>query len=79
MDYELFDWSTLKPYDGTSIDGIRVGWKKNSFVHHKDEIVKHLKEVKEKGYMLYIQGVNTLGYTDRELLDIFRFCESDSS
>ena len=73
VDYELFDWSTLKPYDGTSIDGIRVGWKKDSFVHHKDEIVKHLKEVKEKGYMLYIQGVNTLGYTDRELLDILDF------
>lgn len=73
VDYELFDWSTLKPYDGTSIDGIRVGWKKDSFVHYKDEIVKHLKEVKEKGYMLYIQGVNTLGYTDRELLDILDF------
>lgn len=73
VDYELFDWSTLKPYDGSSIDGIRVGWKKDSFVHHKDEIVKHLKEVKEKGYMLYIQGVNTLGYTDRELLDILDF------
>lgn len=28
VDYELFDWSTLKPYDGTSIDGIRVGWKR---------------------------------------------------
>ena len=36
VDYELFDWSTLKPYDGTSIDGIRVGWKKDSFLHHKD-------------------------------------------
>lgn len=73
IDYELFDWNTLKTYDGTSIDGVRVGWKKDSFVHHKDEIIKHLKEVKEKGYMLYIQGVNTLGYTDRELLDILDF------
>ncbi len=73
IDFELFDWDTLKPYDGTSIDGIRIGWTKKSFSTQKDEIVQRLREIKEKGYMLFIQGVNILGYTDRELLDILDF------
>ena len=73
IDYELYDFNTLKPYDGTSIDGVRVGWKKSSFSTNKEDIIKCLKSVKEKGYMLFIQGVNTLGYTDRELLDILDF------
>lgn len=73
VDYELYDFDTLKPFDGTSIDGIRVGWKKSSFANKKQEIIRCLKRVKELGYMLYIQGVNTLGYTDRDLLDILDF------
>lgn len=73
IDFELYDWDSLKPFDGTSIDGVRVGWTKKSFSTQKSEIIRRLKEVKEKGYMLYIQGVNTLGYSDRELLDILDF------
>lgn len=73
IDYELYDWDSLKIYDGTSIDGVRVGWTKKSFATCKENIIQRLKEVKAKGYMLYIQGVNTLGYTDRELLDILDF------
>ena len=73
VDFELYDFDTLKPFDNTSIDGIRVGWKKSSFANNKPEIIRCLKRVKELGYMLYIQGVNTLGYTDRELIDILEF------
>ena len=73
IDFELFDWGSLKPFDGTSIDGIRIGWTKKSFSTQKDEIIERLREIKEKGYMLFIQGVNILGYTDRELLDILDF------
>lgn len=73
IDFELFDWDSLKPFDGTSIDGIRIGWTKKSFSTQKDEIIRRLREIKEKGYMLFIQGVNILGYSDRELLDILDF------
>lgn len=73
IDFELYDWDSLKPFDGTSIDGVRVGWTKKSFAIQKEEIIQRLKEVKAKGYMLFIQGVNILGYTDRELLDILDF------
>lgn len=73
IDFELFDWDSLKPFDGTSIDGVRVGWTKKSFITQKEEIIQRLKEIKSKGYMLFIQGVNILGYSDRELLDILDF------
>lgn len=73
IDFELYDFDTLKPFDNTSIDGVRIGWKKSSFANKKQEIIRCLKLVKDLGYMLYIQGVNTLGYKDKELLDILEF------
>jgi len=70
IDYELFDFDSLKPHDGTSIDGVRVGFTKKSFDAEKDAIIDSLKGVKAKGYMLFIQGVNSLGYTDKEFLEL---------
>ena len=70
IDYELYDFDSMKPYDGSSIDGVRVGFTKKSFDSQKDDIIRCLKGVKEKGYMLFIQGVNSLGYSDKELLEL---------
>lgn len=70
IDYGMFDFSTLKPYDGTSIDGLRIGFTRKNFENDHEEILECLAEVKQKGYKLFIQGVNSLGYTDRELLGI---------
>ena len=70
IDYELYDFDTLTPYDGTSIDGVRVGFTKKSFETNKEDIIRCLNSVKEKGYMLFIQGVNSLGYTDKEFLEL---------
>lgn len=70
IDYGMFDFSTLKPFDGTSIDGLRIGFTRKNFEYDRDEILECLAEVKQKGYKLFVQGVNSLGYTDRELLGI---------
>lgn len=70
IDYGMFDFSTLKPYDGTSIDGLRIGFTRKNFENDHGEILECLAEVKQKGYKLFVQGVNSLGYTDRELLGI---------
>ena len=70
IDYGMFDFSTLKPYDGTSIDGLRIGFTRKNFENEHEEILECLAEVKQKGYKLFVQGVNSLGYTDRELLGI---------
>lgn len=70
VDYGMFDFDSLKPYDGKSIDGIRVGFTKKNFNTVLDNIVRCLNIVKERGYKLFIQGVNSLGYSDKELLEL---------
>ncbi len=70
VDYGMFDFDSLAECDGESIDGIRVGFTKKDYYSSKSDIRKCLEMVKRKGYKLFIQGVNTIGYSDSELLDI---------
>lgn len=70
IDYGMCDIDTLKPYDGTSIDAIRFGFTKKNYAEEKDEVIRWINVIKERGYKLFIQGVNSLNYSDRELLEI---------
>lgn len=70
IDYGMCDIDTLKPYDGTSIDAIRFGFTKKNYDESKEEVIRWINIIKAKGYKLFIQGVNSLNYTDRELLEI---------
>lgn len=70
IDYGMFDIESLKPYDGTSIDGIRFGFTKKNYDEAKDDVVYWAKHIQELGYKLFVQGVNSLNYSDRELLEI---------
>lgn len=70
VDYGMFDFTSLKPCDGTSIDGIRFGFTKKNYNESYDDIIKCANIVKERGYKLFIQGVNSLSYNDKELLDL---------
>lgn len=70
IDFGMCDIDTLKPYDGTSIDAIRFGFTKKNYVQSKEEVLRWIKVIKEKGYKLFIQGVNSLNYSDKELLEI---------
>lgn len=70
IDYGMFDFMTLKEFDGNSIHSIRLGFTKVDYDHHKDGLLAAFQLVKEKGYKLYIQAVNLLNYSDKELLDI---------
>lgn len=70
IDYNMYDFNQLCDCGDNKIKGVRVGFTKKQFDLEKENIIKSLRIVKEKGYKLFIQGVNTLGYTDRELLDV---------
>lgn len=70
VDYGMFDFDTLKKCDGESITGIRVGFTKKNKKEHYDDILRCLHIVKEQGYKLFIQGVNTLNYSDKEILEL---------
>ena len=69
IDYGMYNFEELEVCDGM-ISGLRVGFTKRQFDTQRDEILKALLSVKEKGYALFVQGVNSLAYTDRELLDL---------
>lgn len=70
IDFGMCDIDGLKPFDGTSIDAIRFGFTKKNYEEQKEEVLRWVGVIKEKGYKLFIQGVNSLNYSDRELLEI---------
>ena len=70
IDFGMFDFESLKPYDGKSIDGIRFGFTKKNYVEEKEQIIECAKIIKDNGYKLFVQGVNSLSYSDRELLEV---------
>ena len=55
----------IAPYDGTSIDGIRVIFKKNRI----KEAFEYCKFVQKQGYFLSVNFVGTDAYTDKEFID----------
>ncbi len=70
IDYGMYDFDDLAPCDGKSVTALRVGFTHKDYVNDKDGICKVLNVVKEKGYRLFVQNVNTPGYSDRELLEV---------
>ena len=73
IDYSMFDFDSLTPYDGKSVEGLRIGFTKKDFDTDLDNLILALKKVKKLGYKLFIQGVNSLAYTDLEFLKIIEF------
>lgn len=65
-DYSRYHIENLEPYDGKSIDGVRACF----FKHERYDVIDFCKAITEKGYKLYVQPVDILGYTDAELLEL---------
>ncbi len=55
----------IVPYDGTSVDGIRVIFKKNK----TNEAYEACKYIKAAGYQFYVNYVSTDAYTDKEFIE----------
>ena len=66
IDWDRYDLSNLPEYDGKSIDAIRVVFPQGKF----REGIALGKVIKEKGYKVYFQAANTLGYSDAELIQL---------
>ncbi|MCR5692228.1 MAG: aldolase catalytic domain-containing protein [Eubacterium sp.] len=65
-DYSRYHIDNLEPYDGSSIDGVRACFFKNE----RYDVIEFCRQIKEKGYKLYVQPVDILGYNDGELLEL---------
>ena len=66
--YGDLDITTLPPYNGSSIDGIRVAFHKKNLY----EALKLCKEIQDKGYLVFIQAMVSLSYTDKEFLEMIQ-------
>lgn len=70
VDYGLYDIEKLTPCNPDYRIGIRYGFTRKQFQEKPDILKAEMLQIKEKGYRLYFQGVNTIGYSDKELLDL---------
>lgn len=65
-DYSRYSIRNLEDYDGTSFDTVRICF----FKHERYDAMSYFKAVKEKGYRLFVQPVDALGYSDAELIEL---------
>lgn len=64
VDYGRYDLKYLSDYDGKTIDAIRICFKK----HEIDEVLSYAEEIRRKGYQVCIQHVDTMGFSDDEIV-----------
>lgn len=64
--YGEYNLDQLSPYDGTSVDGIRVTFHYNEI----DEALEYCRAIQDKGYKVFVQPVGTSSYTDEQLLSL---------
>lgn len=64
MNYGDYDSNVLPANNGTSIDGIRVAFHKKNV----KEALDVCEKIKDKGYLVFIQAMVTLSYSDVEFL-----------
>lgn len=65
-DYSRYSISNLDNYTGKSFDIIRACF----FKKERYGVIDFCKEIKAKGYKLFIQPVDILGYSDKEILEL---------
>ncbi|MBO6205827.1 MAG: aldolase catalytic domain-containing protein [Lachnospiraceae bacterium] len=58
----------IVPYDGTSIDGIRVIFKKDKI----EEAYRYCERIQELGYFISVNVVGTDLYTDAEFIEVIQ-------
>ena len=58
----------IKPCDGSSIDGIRVTFHEDK--HEMEKAFTLAKQLKDKGYAVFMQPIGTTTYSDESLLDL---------
>lgn len=68
MNYGEYNVDDLPPYDGSSVDGIRVAFHKKNL----SEALDLCERIKKKGYLVFIQAMVSLSYTDEEFLSLIR-------
>ncbi len=69
IDWDRYDTTKLPVCDHRSINAIRVVFPRGK----AKEGIAVAKKVREKGYNVYLQAANTLGYSDEELMELVKY------
>ena len=72
IDYGRYNINNLSPFNGNSIDSVRVVFPKEKF----QEAIIFSKQIKNKGYNLCLQAANTQSYSDLELIQLAQLTNS---
>ncbi|MBQ9610047.1 MAG: aldolase catalytic domain-containing protein [Lachnospiraceae bacterium] len=68
INYGEYDIDDLPVNDGSSIDGVRVAFHKNNLF----EALELCRQIKAKGYLVFIQAMVSVSYSDNEFLSLIR-------
>ncbi len=66
MNYGEYNIEDLPQFDGSSIDGIRVAFHKKNL----SQALELCRQIKKKGYLVFIQAMLSLNYSDEEFLTL---------
>lgn len=66
IDYNRYDVNRLPVCDGETIDAIRIVFPKDKI----EEGLSLVEPIRKKGYKVFLQAANTVGYSDWELLSL---------
>lgn len=66
--HNKYDIAKLEPYDGKTIDAIRVTFHDYDI----DEGLKFIQKAKEKGYKVFCNPINIMGYSDEMILKLLK-------
>lgn len=65
-DFSRYSASNLDECIGDSVDAVRACF----FKKERKDVLEFCREIKRKGYKLFVQPVDILGYSDTELIDL---------
>lgn len=64
-DFSRYSIDNLDDFTGKSFDAVRACF----FKKERYDVIEFCRKIKEKGYKLFVQPVDILGYTDSEMLE----------
>lgn len=64
--HNKYDINKLEPYDGKTVDAIRVTFHDYDI----EEGLAYIRKVKEKGYKVFVNPINIMGYSDEMILQL---------
>ena len=65
-DYSRYSTANLECNDGTGFDIVRACFFKNE----RKDVLEFCRDIRRKGYKLFVQPVDISGYSDRELIEL---------